>query len=235
MQASLVFWIKAQYRAAGLADGMARDAADGGPVAQMRKELRKLTARWQDSFNKMAQTLSEEFAERVKANSDASLTGKLRERGLPTVKFTMTDEMRNAYQAVAGEQVGLIKSIASEHLSDVEGIVMRSVARGRDLESVAKELQARYGVTRRRAALIARDQNNKATSALQSVRQRQLGIAEGIWKHSHGGKHPRPSHVRADGQKFDLSKGMYLDGKWVMPGEEINCRCTWSPVIPGLD
>ncbi|MGN6312862.1 MAG: phage head morphogenesis protein [Rhodanobacteraceae bacterium] len=235
MQASLVFWIKAQYRAAGLADGVAEDAADGGPVAHMRKELRKLTARWQDSFDKMAQTLSAEFAERVKVNSDASLAGKLRERGLPTVKFTMTDEMRNAYQAVAGEQVGLIKSIASEHLTDVEGIVMRSVSRGRDLESVAKELQARYGVTKRRAALIARDQNNKATSALQSVRQRQLGIAEGIWKHSHGGKHPRPSHVKANGQKFDLSKGMYLDGKWVMPGEEINCRCTWSPVIPGLD
>ncbi|MFO5701646.1 phage head morphogenesis protein, partial [Klebsiella pneumoniae] len=44
----------------------------------------------------------------------------------------------------------------------------------------------------------------------------------------------QPSTVKAAGKVFELSKGMYLDGKWVMPGEEINCRCTWSPVIPGL-
>lgn len=234
MQASLVFWLKAQYRAAGFAEG-AQDAADGGPVAHMRKEMRKLTTRWQDSFNQMAATLSQEFAERVKANTDAALVGRLKERGLPTVKFTMADEMRNAYQAIAGEQVGLIKSIASEHLSDVEGLVMRSVARGRDLETLTKDLQGRYRITKRRAVLIARDQNNKATSVLQKVRQNQLGITEGIWKHSHAGKVPRPSHLKADGEKFDLTKGMYLDGKWVMPGEEINCRCTWNPVIPGLD
>lgn len=230
MQTSLVFWLKAQYRK----QGFAQDAADGTPVMHMRKELRKLTARWQASFNGMADTLSKEFAERVKSNADAALTGNLKERGL-SVKFTMTDEMRNAYQAVIGEQVGLIKSIASEHLTDVEGLVMRSVARGRDLGELSKALQHRYGVTKRRAALIARDQNNKATSALQSARQQHLGITEGIWKHSHAGKHPRPSHLKADGEKFDLAKGMYLDGKWVMPGEEINCRCTWSAVIPGID
>ncbi|EMG7416661.1 phage head morphogenesis protein, partial [Escherichia coli] len=25
------------------------------------------------------------------------------------------------------------------------------------------------------------------------------------------------------------------DGKWVLPGEEINCRCGWEAVIPGLE
>ncbi|HHN9167526.1 TPA: phage head morphogenesis protein, partial [Escherichia coli] len=49
------------------------------------------------------------------------------------------------------------------------------------------------------------------------------------------GKQPRPSHVKADGKEFDLDKGLYLDGEWVLPGEAINCRCTWSPVIPGID
>jgi SPP1 gp7 family putative phage head morphogenesis protein len=230
MQTSLVFWLKAQYRSGGFA----QDAADGTPVQQMRAALRKLTKRWQASFDAMADTLSAQFAERVKNNSDAALAASLRELGL-TVKFTLSDEMRTAYQAVIGEQVGLIKSIASEHLSDVEGIVMRAVARGRDLETLSKDLQHRYGVTKRRAALIARDQSNKATSTMQSARQQKLGITQGIWKHSYAGKHPRASHVQADGERFELAKGMYLDGKWVMPGEEINCRCTWNPVIPGLD
>lgn len=231
MQASLVFWLKAQYRAAGLADGI---AADESPVERLRKELTRLTQRWQGSFNQMAVTLSKQFAERALGNTDAALKGHLREHGL-SVKFTMTDEMRTAYQAVIQEQVGLIKSIASEHLTDVQGLVMRSVQRGRDLGTLTKDLQHRYRVTKRRAALIARDQNNKATSTVQAVRQRQLGITEGIWRHSSAGKHPRPSHVKADGQRFDIAKGMHLDGDWVMPGELINCRCTWSPVIPGLD
>ena len=130
--------------------------------------------------------------------------------------------------------VGLIRSIPEKYFNEVEGLVMRSVARGRDLSYLTDELQKRYGITRRRAALIARDQNNKATSVMQAARQQSLGVTQGVWKHSHAGKEPRPSHVKADGKVFELSKGMYLDGKWVMPGEEINCRCTWSPVIPGL-
>ncbi|ELV4297825.1 phage head morphogenesis protein, partial [Salmonella enterica] len=93
----------------------------------------------------------------------------------------------------------------------------------------------RYGITRRRAALIARDQNNKATSVMQSARQRSVGITEGIWRHSRAGKTWRPSHVKANGKRFDLRKGMFLDGKWVLPGEEINCKCGWEAVISGLE
>lgn len=121
-------------------------------------------------------------------------------------------------------------------LSDVqEWSGMQSVGRGRDLKTLTDELEKRYGITRRRAALIARDQNNKATSVMQSARQRSVGITEGIWRHSRAGKTWRPSHVKANGKRFDLRKGMFLDGKWVLPGEEINCKCGWEAVIPGLE
>ncbi|ELR7719775.1 phage head morphogenesis protein, partial [Salmonella enterica] len=43
------------------------------------------------------------------------------------------------------------------------------------------------------------------------------------------------SHVKANGKRFDLRKGMFLDGKWVLPGEENNCKCGWEAVIPGLE
>lgn len=230
MQQSIMFWVKARYRSAGLPE----TAMDATPASELQRELHKLTKRWQVSFDKLAGWLGAELARKVLNNSDAALTGGLKEKGLK-VKFTMSPEMENAYKAVQNEQVQLIKSIASEHLSDVEGLVMRSVARGRDLGTLSKSLQKRYSLTRKRAALIARDQNNKATSTIQAARQTQLGITEGIWKHSHAGRHPRPSHVKANGSKFPLDKGMFLDGEWLMPGEAINCRCTWSPVIPGLD
>ncbi|NWC11927.1 minor capsid protein [Pseudomonas agarici] len=231
MQDSIVYWLKANYRAAGLADGIAEDES---PAMMMRKAMRKLSQRWQGKFSDLADTLSKSFADRALSNSDVSLRNAMEAAGA-TVKFTMTAEMNDVYQGCIGEQVGLIKSIASEHLSEVQGLVMRSVQRGRDLGELSEELQKRYGITKRRAALIARDQNNKATSAMQSARQRAIGIKEGIWRHSGGGKVPRHSHVQASGKAFDLAKGMFIDGEWIMPGEKINCRCGWSPVIPGLD
>ena len=231
MQDSLTYWLKANYRAAGLADGFAQDES---AAAMMRKAIRKLSRLWQGKFDDLADTLSKSFAERTLSNSDVSLRNAMEAAGA-TVKFTMTPDMNDVYQSVIGEQVGLIKSIASEHLSEVEGLVMRSVQRGRDLGELTEQLQKRYGLTKKRAALIARDQNNKATSSLQAARQRGIGIKEGVWRHSSGGKVPRHSHVLANGETFDISKGMLIDDEWIMPGELINCRCGWSPVIPGLD
>jgi SPP1 gp7 family putative phage head morphogenesis protein len=229
MQKSVVYWLTANYKASGAAVAM-----DASPAVVMRDAVRKLAKRWTKQFDGIAQKLAERFAGDTMKNSDVSLRNALDAAGL-TVEFKMTAPMNNALQATIAENVGLIRSIPEKYFTEVEGMVMRSVARGRDLKTLTDELQNRYGITLRRAALIARDQNNKATSVMQVARQQSLGITEGIWRHSHAGKEPRQSHVKADGQKFDLSKGLYLDGKWTMPGEEINCRCTWSPIIPGLD
>lgn len=228
MQGSVVYWLTANYKASGAAVAM-----DASPAVFMRDAMRKLAKRWTKRFDDIANKLADRFSNDAMKNSDVSLYNALDTAGF-TVEFKMTAPMNNALQATIAENVGLIRSIPEKYFTEVEGLVMRSVARGRDLSFLTDELQKRYGITRRRAALIARDQNNKATSVMQSARQQSLGITEGIWRHSHAGKEPRQSHVKADGKKFDLSKGMYLDDKWVMPGEEINCRCTWSPVIPGL-
>lgn len=228
MQKSVVYWLSANYKASGAAVAM-----DASPAVFMRDAMRKLARRWTQSFDSIAQKLSERFAGDTLKNADVSLYNALETAGF-TVEFKMTAPMNNALQATISENVGLIRSIPEKYFTEVEGLVMRSVARGRDLSYLTDELERRYGITRRRAALIARDQNNKATSVMQAARQQSLGITEGIWRHSHAGKEPRPSHVKADGKRFDLSKGMCLEGKWVMPGEEINCRCTWSPVIPGI-
>ncbi|MFL9966937.1 phage minor head protein [Paraburkholderia sediminicola] len=137
-------------------------------------------------------------------------------------------------QSTIGVNVGLIRSVAHEHLAKVQGIVMRSVQMGQDLGSLLDQLLERYALTRRRAAFIARDQNSKATATVARVRQAGLGITEAIWMHSHGGRHPRPSHVAADGKRYRISEGRYLDAVWTWPGREPNCRCVSRPIIPGL-
>lgn len=230
MDSSVTYWLLQEYQSTGLGE-------DALPSAQLQAELRKLTARWRRAFAKFADWTASRFVDKVQLYSDRTLESNIR-AAVPgfEVKFNnIPRPMRDVLQASVHQNVSLIKSISSQYLDEVEGLVMRSVTRGRDSGALARELRKRYGITQRRADFIARDQNNKATSAIQAARQKSTGIVEGIWKHSHAGKTPRPSHLKADGQRFDISKGLYLDGKWTMPGEEPNCRCTWQPIIPGFD
>lgn len=228
MQNSLVYWLKASYRA-----NEPEMAQDASPAMALRGAMRKLSRRWQKRFDEAAPELASYFATHATKRADGALESILKRSGF-SVEFKLTAEANDVMQATVGENVGLIKSIASEHLTQVEGMVMRSVAAGRDLGALSKELEERYGVTKRRAALIARDQNNKATATITRVRQESLGIKQAKWLHSHGGKHPRPSHKAADGKLYDIDKGMLIDGEYIRPGEKINCRCVSRSVIPGL-
>jgi hypothetical protein len=209
-------------------------ASDASPARTLRRTLAKLARRWQRRFNEIAPEFAQGFADSAMGRADAAFESSLERSGF-AVDFRLTHEANDAFQATIGENVGLIRSIAAEHLADVEGIVMRSVQTGQALGSLTDQLQERYAVTRNRAAFIARDQNSKATATVVRVRQEGLGITEAIWMHSHGGKHPRASHLRADGKRYAIGKGIFLDGVWTWPGREPNCRCVSRSVIPGLE
>lgn len=227
MQASTEYWLKAAYRRQ-----LPRIAQDENPTTALTEALAKLRRQWERDFDEKASRLASWFADSAMRHTDTSLRKSLKNAGI-AVEFRMSRPMHDAYTAVIKENVGLIKSIPSEYFEEVEGMVMRSVQRGRDLSHLTDELAKRYGITRRRAVLISRDQNNKANAVITQVRQKELGIEYAIWKHSHAGKKPRPSHLRADGKRYKVSEGMLIDGEYIFPGEEINCRCTAQSVIPG--
>jgi SPP1 gp7 family putative phage head morphogenesis protein len=228
MTNSVDYWVKAAYRA-----NPPELAQDASPAMVLRAAMRKLARRWQRKFDRLAPEIAAHFAQAATDRSDKALAAALRKGGF-TVRFKASKAQNDAYQAIVGENISLIKSIPSEYMTGVDGAVLRSVAQGRDLATLARELQDRHGVTKRRAALIARDQNAKATAVMTRVRQAELGITKAIWVHSHAGKHPRPSHLAFDGKEYDIDKGAYLDGKHTWPGVEINCRCISKSKIPGF-
>lgn len=230
MQASLVYWLRAAYRA-NEPELLAQDAS---PAMMLRRIMGRLARRWQQRFDEAAPVLARYFAEGSMARADGAFQASLEKAGF-AVPFRLSREANDALQATVGENVGLIRSIASEHLAGVQGAVMRSVQTGRDIGALTDELHERYALTRKRAAFIARDQNSKATATVVRVRQEGLGITEAIWMHSHASKHPRASHVAADGKRYEIAKGMLLDGVWTWPGREPNCGCVSRSVIPGLD
>ncbi len=230
MEKSLNRYLVAAYRE-NTPEIMAMDAS---PARELRAFMRKFARRWQARFDALAPKLADYFAQAVNDRVDGELMRMLRAHGF-TVKMQMTRAQNDVLQATIGENVDLIKSIASQHLTQVQGIVMRSVQSGRDLGTLTKALTDQYGVARRRAETIARSQNNMATATLTRVRQTSLGITKAKWLHSAGGRVPRPEHVAFSGKTYDVAKGAFLEGKWTWPGREINCRCVSIPIIPGLE
>lgn len=230
MHGSLLYWLRAQYRATP--PEMAQDAS---PARVLQAAMRRLARRWQRRFDDAASELAAWFATTATERSDAAMRTILKKAGM-TVQFRMTAPVNDVLQATTAENVALIKSIASQHLTQVEGIVMRSVSAGRDLGTMAKDLEQSFGVTKRRAAFISKDQNNKATANITRVRQTELGITEARWVHSAGGVHPRASHMKAgrEGLVYEIAKGALIDGEYILPGQLPNCRCVSRSIIKGF-
>lgn len=237
MLVSYKHWILASYRRNPPA--IAQDAL---PSRELEREVRNLGKRWKSKFNAAAPELAKYFATKVEKRSRATLMKILKDGGW-TVQpsfFRNSEAARDVLGATIAENVSLIKSIPEHFHTQIEGLVMRSVTTGRDLAQLTRDLQKQFGVTRRRAEFIARDQNNKATAAITRVRYMDMGIQEAIWIHSLGGKEPRKTHLAAGKrkQRFNVAEGWYDPDpkvkRHIQPGELNNCRCVCRPVVKGF-
>lgn len=232
MSNSFEYWLSAAYKAnpPRMEAALAQDAL---PSLELSKKIRDIGKRWIKKFDDMAAKIATKFTESGRKSTDSAFKSALKDAGW-SVEFQMTPVMRDAMNATIQENVSLIKSIPQQYLTDVEGIVMRGFTQGRDLKTISDELQSRYGVTKRRAALISRDQSNKLTATVTQARRVELGLFEAEWVHSGGGKEPRQSHVKAgkDRKRFDVRVGCLIDGAHILPGQLINCRCSSKTILP---
>ena len=135
---------------------IAQDELSSGAL---RAAMRKLSSRrWLKRFDTMAGELGAYFAQSVSQRTDAQLKRILKDGGF-SVEFNMSRAQRDVLNATVAENVSLIRSIPRTYLTQVEGIVSRSVQTGRDMKALSDDLQKAFGVTKRRAAIISRDQS----------------------------------------------------------------------------
>lgn len=204
------------------------------------KALQSFMSEWgrsmQKRFDESAEKIAKDFATKNQQATQTGMMSSLKKAGF-AIKFKPSLKSIEAFRLVVGENVGLIKSIPKKYLLDIEQQVFNAVRNGSDLYTLSKNLRKSHGITVRRAALIARDQNAKGKAVIERVRQMELGFTRGIWMHSHAGKEPRPTHVAMNGKPYLLRKGMYDKAvrEWVHPGQLINCRCVSRPILEGFD
>lgn len=141
----------------------------------------------------------------------------------------------DAIDAFRKENVNLIKSLVGDELIQVENILIRGQRQGLRVEVIRKQIQERFGVSRKRAALIARDQTNKLMGELTGLRQTSLGVEEYIWRTSLDGR-VRDSHIPLEGKTFKWSDPPVTNPKGDRnhPGGDYQCRCYAEPVIQPL-
>ena len=235
MNASVLYWTEAQYKKTPPL--LAMDARSL-PSEAMRRRFLELARKWQERFDKAAPKIAEAYLKGSFKATDSAMRAALSRAGV-SVKFKMTAAMRDAFNASLDENVSLIRSIPQQYLQQVEGIVARNYATGRDLSTMVQELKTLYPKAANRAILIARDQSNKANSVVEDARRIQLGIEHAVWLHSGGGKHPRPEHVKASGTVYNVREGCPIRDekgvvRYIKPGQEINCRCVSRSILPGI-
>lgn len=233
MNNSLDYWLSVRWR------------EDPRGATRIIATMKALGHRWQSNFDEIAPDVAGAWGARAADHSTAKMEQLLDQAGW-TVNFKVSPEVRAVMNSAVTENVGLIKSIAAEHLQKVEGVVMRGVAKGNDLHTMTKELHETFDVPKKRAELISRDQTFKMNSVVTKTRQKQAGIKRAVWMHSNiraAGRF-RPEHLAfsdgrhtpgAKGPVYEVEKGAYLEQRWTYPGYEINCHCSSRPVIEGFE
>lgn len=132
--------------------------------------------------------------------------------------------------------VNKIKSLAGQELVEITNILEDSTRVGLRVEQLRDQIRDRFGVTKSKAALLARDQTLTLNAQIARQRQTNLGIESYVWTTSGDGK-VRETHADLDGttQRWDTPPVISEDGRVGHPGDDYQCRCTAFPVLPELD
>lgn len=162
---------------------------------------------------------------------------------IPTVAFDAS-AVSDAVKADLRNNILLLEDVEKRHFDQVYEAALRSITAGRDLSILYNALMRLNvaGMTKRRASEIAHVLNNKATALMTRERQEAVGITQAVWLYSGAPCEVNPkaptgqdaAHRAANGKPFDVSKGMFLNGKWTWPGVEPGCRCASKSVVPSL-
>lgn len=129
----------------------------------------------------------------------------------------------------ANQNAQLIRSIPSQELLRVSGDVERGLQEGASFHTIAETIEKSFGITRRRAKNIARDQTAKLNASLTKLRQQELGVDEYEWQTS-GDERVRATHRHNDGKIFRWDDPPATGH----PGTDVNCRCVAIPILEGV-
>ena len=162
---------------------------------------------------------------------------------MPTIKFDPS-LVTKSVKADLRRNIELLGDIEKKHIPQIYEAALSSILAGRDHRSLVAALVRIEGMPQDRAWEITRNLHNKATEQINRERQSSLGITHAIWMYANAPcmkdpSHPTEAEIQQDAahkaanrKRYDLSKGLLVNGKWTRPGVEEGCKCVSRAVLP---
>jgi len=191
--------------------------------------LHGLVAKWTDPHaQSVAQSIAGDFVRAVDGRNRKSL-------GIDV--YSGNQALQDYLQAATLQNARLITSIPEQYLAQVSNIVMGNMRQGLRPSSIVGTLQEQFGVTQRRAKMIARDQTAKVNGELTSKRQQAVGFEYFRWVTSKD-ERVRDRHRDIAEKVTAYGRGIYRwdnpplsdKGEPIIPGSDYQCRCIAEPV-----
>lgn len=103
-------------------------------------------------------------------------------------------------------------------------------------EDMAKIIESEWGVSRRKAKFLARQETSLMVSKFREERYGEAGVTMYRWETSHD-ERVRQDHKDLNGRIFKFKEPPITDratGQRNNPGEDFNCRCIAIPILKGV-
>lgn len=226
----------AKLARAGDAAGFRLDAGEG---ERLRRAIAEANSRMQRALDPDdIAALAERFAQDTSRFQRAQLARQVRS-AFGVDAFLRDPTLRERFDMFVAENVRLIRNIPPEFETSISSMVSSAVRSARPHPALAADIERRFGVSRSRAALIARDQVGKAYADLNHVRQRELGVTKFVWRtvgdaRVRDGTDGPQDHEALNGEMYDYNDPPNTGTGPALPGEDVNCRCYAEPVFDGL-
>ena len=167
---------------------------------------------------------------------------------MPTTKFDPS-AVTKSVKADLLRNIELLEDMEKKHVKQVYELALRSIVGRRDFYLFCTEIMDLHieGMTRSKAAEFGRSLANKVGAVIERERRTSLGITHAKWLYANAPcmrdpNHPSAAevqrdaaHCAANGQRYEISKGLFVDGKWTWPGVDEGCKCVSRSIIPGLE
>lgn len=225
-----------------------QDAAISVVPSELENALAALAAKQSMGLGSNAKQVSRWYCRQLLRNISADQMRALKKAGISTAwlkqKWTV-QIVRGQYVApsVAAKipkqveaNAALITKLCERSAQKVQNAIAEGISKGYNLSRLTEKINGLENMDEARAARVALDQSCKLNQFIQVENSKALGVKEGIWVHVPGQYESRASHMKMNGKKFDLKKGMYDPDveDYIQPGELPYCRCCFKAILPGF-
>lgn len=149
--------------------------------------------------------------------------------GIDLRSVVQQEDLAEYLVEAAGRNTSLITGLADDTIKRIEQTVYNNSIAGNSVTTLRKALQEDFGISDRRAKLIARDQTAKLNSDLNRRRQEQAGVTSYSWLTSRD-ERVRERHRKLEGKVYKWGEATGAEGG-LPPGQPVNCRCVSRGIV----